>query len=108
MQPRRANHATTVALAIAAALTLGFAPAVDSGAQSEPEPSSQGGKCLEGYAYVDVLGNDHGITSTWCVKSTNCTSTTGAGPGHHSLGPATAYHYVQVPVPSGIDVTCYV
>lgn len=109
MQSPHATRATTVALAIAAALTLGFAPAPDTGTAPEPESSSQTGKCLEGYAYVTILGDNHGITSTWCIQPTRCSSGDGSGPGSAGAWPVKAHYYVQVPRPGSIaEATCYV
>lgn len=102
-QPTRRRVSTTI-LALCALASLAFTPAVSTESESAAE---QGGECLEGYAYVEVLGSNHGITSTWCIHRTDCPTGLRVGPRSDGTSSAKLHSYVSVPRNTGTDVGCY-
>lgn len=96
--PRR--QISTAFLALCALLSLAFAP-------SPTAEDSRAGECLHGYAYATVAGIPVGLTSDTCYKPTDCGSSADVGPTDESHGPVSYHHHVNVPLPRGTDVTCY-
>jgi hypothetical protein len=76
--------------------------------QPTSEAPSATGMCLEGYAYVSSGTTTVGSSQPVCLLRTDCTSSITAGPARESFEGVEAGHYVGVPIPGGVDVTCYV
>lgn len=96
---------STAVLALCAATSLAFAPAVSTESSSAAE---QSGRCLEGHGYADTIVGTHGVTGTGCLVPTDCDDYVATGPKTVNGGVADVHYYVLVPRPTSSDPACYV
>ena len=77
---------------------------------TEQSPTVVAGKCLAGFANVEVDGSTFGPPSPICAYPTDCDFAFGTGPNRTPLVGDKAYlnYAVTVPLPADADdVTCY-